>query len=380
MCGTVCISLHQTLTQNLLPCRYKKALGKGMLKVMAKMGISTLASYKGAGVFEAVGLGEDVMNTCFPGAASRIAGLSFEDIGRDYMQQHLAAFFPRDVTDINAVELENPGEYHYRANTGAESHINDPSAIAALQDAARSNSRAAFATFSKAHAAAVERNTLRGQLEFEFEKCTPIPLEQVEPAGEILKRFRTGAMSYGSISMEAHSALAVAMNKIGAKSNTGEGGEAPERFDTKNASGNARSSIKQVASGRFGVTINYLTNADELQIKMAQGAKPGEGGELPGNKVNDTIARCRNSTPGVGLISPPPHHDIYSIEDLAQLIFDLKNANRRSETVPESFLSLYCRMKALSAAKAITRFCGHSIACQHFLTSLFAVRSVLTVV
>jgi glutamate synthase domain-containing protein 2 len=305
---------------------YCKAAGKGMLKVFAKMGVSTLQSYKGAQIFECLGLSDEVVDSCLKGTASRIGGLSFVDVARDYLRQHQMGFFPRENTDINIEMLENPGEYHYRAGPGAEAHINDPSAIAALQDAARTKNDKAYQEFSKQHATATERCTLRGQLEFDFGKTTAIPIEEVEPATEILKRFRTGAMSYGSISMESHAALAKAMNSIGAKSNTGEGGEAPERFDD-----DRRSSIKQIASGRFGVTINYLTNADELQIKMAQGAKPGEGGELPGNKVNSTIARCRNSTIGVGLISPPPHHDIYSIEDLAQLIFDLKNANRAGD-------------------------------------------------
>jgi len=315
---------------------YKKALGKGMLKVFAKMGVSTLMSYKGAQVFEALGLGKDVIDLCFCGVASRIGGLSLKDLGQDYINQHAKGFLPRPVTDVTVEALENPGDYHYRATPGAEAHINDPAAIAAMQDAARTGSRAAFSTFSKLHDEATERCTLRGQLEFSFDKCTPIPLDQVEDVASIVKRFRTGAMSYGSISMEAHATLAVGMNRINAKSNTGEGGEDPARWEQQAKHGDKagdteRSSIKQVASGRFGVTINYLTNADELQIKMAQGAKPGEGGELPGNKVNATIAKCRNSTIGVGLISPPPHHDIYSIEDLSQLIYDLKNANRGAD-------------------------------------------------
>ena len=305
---------------------YCKAAGKGMLKVFAKMGVSTLQSYKGAQIFECLGLNAEVVDTCLRGTASRIGGLSFVDVARDYLRQHQMGFFPRENTDINNDQLENPGEYHYRAAPSAEAHINDPSAIAALQDAARTKNDNAFKEFSKQHSAATEKCTLRGQLEFDFGKTTAIPIDEVEPASDIVKRFRTGAMSYGSISMESHAALAKAMNAMGAKSNTGEGGEAPERFED-----NRRSSIKQIASGRFGVTINYLTNSDELQIKMAQGAKPGEGGELPGNKVNSTIARCRNSTIGVGLISPPPHHDIYSIEDLAQLIFDLKNSNRAAD-------------------------------------------------
>ena len=222
----------------------------------------------------------------------------------------------------------------------------------APQDAARTNSRRAFAEFSKQHDAAIRRCTIRGNLDFAWDKATPVPLDEVEPATEIVKRFRTGAMSYGSISIEAHSTLAVAMNRLTAKSNTGEGGEAPERFQTMPNGDSMRSSIKQVASGRFGVTINYLTNSDELQIKMAQGAKPGEGGELPGNKVNKTIARCRGSTPGVGLISPPPHHDIYSIEDLAQLIFDLKNSNRSADVSVKLVSEVGVGVVAAGVAKA----------------------------
>jgi glutamate synthase (NADPH/NADH) len=309
-------------------------------------------SYKGAQVFECVGLGKDVVDTCLCDVASRIGGLSFDDIARDYLNQHRVGFPPRDCTDVSLEGLENPGEYLYRANPGSEFHINEPSVLASLQDASRTNSRGAFETFSKQHRAAIERCTLRGQLEFAFSKATPIPIEEVESAAEIVKRFRTGAMSYGSISMESHSALAVAMNKLGAKSNTGEGGEAPERFKAKQDGTSERSSIKQVASGRFGVTINYLTNADEIQIKMAQGAKPGEGGELPGNKVNSTIARCRNSTEGVGLISPPPHHDIYSIEDLAQLIFDLKNSNREAAVSVKLVSEVGVGVVAAGVAKA----------------------------
>jgi glutamate synthase (NADPH/NADH) len=335
-----------------LEYRYRKAAGKGMLKVFAKMGVSTIASYKGAQVFEAVGLGKEVIDLCLCGTASRIAGLQLVDVARDYAHQHEQAFFPRKTTDINVTDLENPGEYMYRSAPNAEQHINEPNAIAALQDAARTNSRATFANFSKLHDAATKRCTLRGQLDFAFEKATAVPLEEVESAADIVKRFRTGAMSYGSISMESHAALAVAMNRMNAKSNTGEGGEAPERFETQANGDSMRSSIKQVASGRFGVTINYLTNADEIQIKMAQGAKPGEGGELPGNKVNATIARCRNSTIGVGLISPPPHHDIYSIEDLAQLIFDLKNTNRNGAVSVKLVSEVGVGVVAAGVAKA----------------------------
>ena len=231
-----------------------------MLKVFAKMGVSTLQSYKGAQVFECLGLNTHVVDMCLKGTASRIGGLSFLDVARDYLKQHQFGFFPRENTDINIEQLENPGDYHYRASASAEAHINDPSAIAALQDAARTGNKNAFNDFSRQHNSATERCTLRGQLEFDFANATPITLDEVEPAANIVKRFRTGAMSYGSISMESHASLAQAMNKMGAKSNTGEGGEAPERFED-----DRRSSIKQIASGRFGVTINYLTNSDELQ-------------------------------------------------------------------------------------------------------------------
>jgi len=331
---------------------YRKAMGKGMLKVMAKMGVSTLMSYKGAQVFECLGLGPEVINKCFCGVASRIKGLDLATVAQDYLNQHTKGFLPRPNTDVNLTALENPGEYAYRAAPGSEAHINDPGAIASMQDASRMNSKKAFGDFSKQHNEAIQRCTIRGHLEFAYSKATPISIDEVEPASDIVKRFRTGAMSYGSISMESHAALAVAMNRMGAKSNTGEGGEAPERFEGMPNGDSMRSSIKQVASGRFGVTINYLTNADELQIKMAQGAKPGEGGELPGNKVNKTIARCRNSTPGVGLISPPPHHDIYSIEDLAQLISDLKNANRGADVSVKLVSEVGVGVVASGVAKA----------------------------
>ncbi|KAG6548708.1 hypothetical protein Mapa_009863 [Marchantia paleacea] len=309
--------------------KYFYASNSGMLKVLAKMGISTLASYKGAQIFEAVGLATEVVGRCFKGTPSRVEGATFEILARDTLKLHDLAFparmLPPGSADANAVP--NSGDYHWRK--GGEVHLNDPVAIAKLQEAARTNSPTAYKEYSKTIHELNKKINLRGMLRFKVDPSKSIPLEEVEQASEIVKRFCTGAMSYGSISLEAHTTLAVAMNKIGGKSNTGEGGEAPERLEpledgTQNPQ---RSSIKQVASGRFGVTSYYLTNADELQIKMAQGAKPGEGGELPGHKVIGNIATTRNSTPGVGLISPPPHHDIYSIEDLAQLIFDLKNSN-----------------------------------------------------
>ncbi|XP_047324455.1 glutamate synthase 1 [NADH], chloroplastic-like isoform X2 [Impatiens glandulifera] len=308
--------------------KYFKASNYGMMKVLAKMGISTLASYKGAQIFEAVGLSSEVMDRCFTGTPSRVEGATFEVLANDALELHNQAF-PSRVSPPGSAEdvaLPNPGDYHWRKD--GEIHLNDPFAIAKLQEATRGNSVEAYKEYSKRIHELNKACNLRGLLKFK-ETDKMIPLEEVEPASEIVKRFCTGAMSYGSISLEAHTTLAIAMNKIGGKSNTGEGGEQPSRMEPlPNGLRNPkRSSIKQVASGRFGVSSYYLTNADEIQIKMAQGAKPGEGGELPGHKVVGDIAVTRNSTAGVGLISPPPHHDIYSIEDLAQLIHDLKNAN-----------------------------------------------------
>ncbi len=304
-----------------------KAVGAGMLKVMAKMGISTLASYKGAQIFEAVGLNSEVVNRSFTGTASRIQGVGFEVLGEEAIRRHEIGYPSRDAVRLPV--LPNPGEYHWRAE--GEAHMWNPQTIASLQVAARTNSRQAYEQFAKmVNEEAHKRCTLRGLLTFKSAQqggYQAIPLDEVESAADIVKRFRTGAMSYGSISKEAHESLAVAMNRMGGKSNTGEGGEDYERFVPLPNGDNKNSAIKQVASGRFGVTIYYLTHARELQIKMAQGAKPGEGGELPGHKVSVNIAKTRHTTPGVMLISPPPHHDIYSIEDLAQLIYDLKNAN-----------------------------------------------------
>ncbi|KAH1075356.1 hypothetical protein J1N35_027684 [Gossypium stocksii] len=308
--------------------KYFKASNYGMMKVLAKMGISTLASYKGAQIFEALGLSSEVIEKCFAGTPSRVEGATFEMLARDALHLHELAFPSRAFApgSAEAVALPNPGDYHWRK--GGEVHLNDPLAIAKLQEAARSNSVAAYKEYAKRIHELNKTCNLRGMLKFK-ESEAKIPLDEVEPASEIVKRFCTGAMSYGSISLEAHTTLAIAMNTLGGKSNTGEGGEQPSRMvPLPDGSRNPkRSAIKQVASGRFGVSSYYLTNADELQIKMAQGAKPGEGGELPGHKVIGDIAVTRNSTAGVGLISPPPHHDIYSIEDLAQLIHDLKNSN-----------------------------------------------------
>ena len=304
---------------------YRKAVGKGVLKVMAKMGISTLHSYKGAQIFEAVGLAEDVIETCFTNTVSRISGVNLEVLAEESLRRHELGY-PSRHFGAEPV-LPNGGEMHWRAK--GESHMWDPQAIADIQDAARTNNDEAYWRFARHSNEHNTRNcTLRGLMDFnDGANGGPVPLDEVEPVKDIVKRFATGAMSFGSISQETHETLAVAMNRMGGKSNTGEGGEDPIRFIASDNGDSKRSAIKQVASGRFGVTIGYLSNADEIQIKMAQGAKPGEGGELPGGKVDDTIARIRHSTPGVGLISPPPHHDIYSIEDMAQLIHDCKNAN-----------------------------------------------------
>ena len=312
-------------TDEKLVSGYRMAVAKGLLKVMAKMGISTLQSYKGAQIFEAVGLQQEVIEKCFTNTASRVQGVSFQVLAEELFRRHDLGY-PRRAQETE-LSLPNPGEFHWRAE--GERHGWEPQFISELQTAARDNSRAAYERFAKlVNEEARAHRTLRGLLKFKPNVGSgPIPLEEVEPASEIVKRFCTGAMSFGSISAESHETLAIAMNRLGGKSNTGEGGENPERFKPLPNGDSKRSAIKQVASGRFGVTAWYLTNADELQIKISQGAKPGEGGELPGKKVDEHIARIRYSTPGVGLISPPPHHDIYSIEDLAQLIHDLKNAN-----------------------------------------------------
>lgn len=301
---------------------YVAAMERGISKVMAKMGISTLQSYKGAQIFEAVGLHQEVINKCFKSTASRIGGSNFEVLASEAINRHQQTY-NLDKTSDNFV-LPDQGYYHWRS--GGEKHINDPEAIANLQDAAKTKAAAAYKKFSDATVAMLRKCTLRGQTEFKYAE-KPIPLEEVEEAKEIVKRFCTGAMSFGSISIEAHQTLAIAMNRIGGRSNTGEGGEDADRWQVEDPAYNRRSAIKQIASGRFGVTAAYVANSDELQIKIAQGAKPGEGGELPGHKVSKDIARTRHSIPGVGLISPPPHHDIYSIEDIAELMYDLKSAN-----------------------------------------------------
>ncbi len=299
--------------------KYIKAINKGLLKVFSKMGISTVQSYCGAQIFEAIGLNSDVIGHYFSGTASSIQGIGLREIAEEVLRRHREAYAPAALH-----QLDFGSEYHYRIQ--GEHHNWNPLTIATLQQAAKTNSYASYKEFANlVNDESKVRSNLRGLLE--FRTGAPIPIEEVEPASEIVKRFTTGAMSFGAISKEAHETLALAMNRIGAKSNTGEGGEDPERFIPLPNGDSKNSAIKQVASARFGVTIHYLSHAKELQIKMAQGAKPGEGGQLPGHKVDETIARLRFATPGVQLISPPPHHDIYSIEDLAQLIFDLKNAN-----------------------------------------------------
>ncbi len=339
--------LEEKYTDEKIVYTYRKAVAKGMLKVMGKMGISTLASYKGAQIFEAVGLNSEVIEKCFVGTASRIAGVGFDVLAEEGIRRHEIGFPTRQTQSLPV--LPNDGQFAWRKE--GEAHAWNPHTISEIQNAARNGDKNAYKRFSDL---VNDHNNkacfLRGLLK--FKQRDSIPLEEVEPASAIVKRFCTGAMSYGSISAEAHETLAVAMNVLGGKSNTGEGGEDYQRFipyealnedhesvvnslkqfdqeaaERRTNEYSKRSYIKQVASGRFGVTSWYLTNASELQIKIAQGAKPGEGGELPGHKVNKIIAATRHSTPGVGLISPPPHHDIYSIEDLSQLIFDLKNAN-----------------------------------------------------
>lgn len=302
-----------------------KAVNKGLLKVFSKMGVSTLQSYSGAQIFEAVGIGRDVIDTYFTWTVSRIGGIGLDIIAKEAQMRHQYAFPGEDETNP---DLMIGGVYQWRRD--GEFHMVNPDTVAKLQHSVNINSFETFREYSSlVNNENKKRATIRGMLDFRWAD-SPIPIEEVEPASEIVKRFVTGAMSFGSISKEAHENLAIAMNRLGGRSNTGEGGEDPERFKPLPNGDSKRSSIKQVASGRFGVTIDYLTNADELQIKMAQGAKPGEGGQLPGHKVDEVIARVRHSTPGVTLISPPPHHDIYSIEDLAQLIHDLKNSNPKA--------------------------------------------------
>jgi glutamate synthase (NADPH) large chain len=311
--------LGNKLTDDEAFMNYRKGVGNGLLKVMSKMGISTLQSYQSAQIFEAIGLGSEVVDKCFRGTTSRIEGLSFDDLAQEVLVRHRLGFQYQSQT------LQEGGVYQWKRK--GEKHLFGPETIHLLQYSTKRNDFALYKKYAeKINNQTRDTLTLRGL--FEFKKRNSVPLQEVESAEEIMKRFATGAMSFGSISFEAHTTLAIAMNRIGGKSNSGEGGEDEIRYERKANGDWERSAIKQVASGRFGVTSYYLTNADEIQIKMAQGAKPGEGGQLPGHKVDEWIGRVRHSTPGVGLISPPPHHDIYSIEDLAQLIYDLKNANQ----------------------------------------------------
>lgn len=303
--------------------KYAKGLTKGVLKVMSKMGVSTVASYVGSQLFEAVGVSDEVLARCFPGLPARIGGATFDTFAQHVLSRHALAY--DDAHSARDALLETRGEYQWRR--GGEVHLFNPKTVFKLQHATRAKREDIFREYtSLVDEQAEGLATLRGLLRLKS-AAQPVPLDEVESVESLFTRFSTGAMSYGSISAEAHETLAIAMNRLGGKSNTGEGGEDAERFDVSDPRFNRRSAIKQVASGRFGVTAEYLVNADDIQIKIAQGAKPGEGGQLPGTKVYDWIAKTRHSTPGVGLISPPPHHDIYSIEDLAQLIYDLKNAN-----------------------------------------------------
>ena len=304
---------------------YNDAVLHGVVKIASKMGISTLQSYQGSKNFEAIGLGKELIDAYFTGTVSRIGGITLEDIEQTNDRLHTAAFDPLGLSVNEAL----PSRGGHKIRSGKEEHLYNPQTIHALQTATKTNNYDRYKEYSKLLNEEMEPVSLRGLLDFNYAE-NPVPLDEVESVDSIVRRFKTGAMSYGSISQEAHEALAIAMNKLGGKSNSGEGGESPERMATKGTEENRCSAIKQVASGRFGVTSAYLNSADEIQIKMAQGAKPGEGGHLPGNKVYPWIAKTRHSTPGVSLISPPPHHDIYSIEDLAQLIYDLKNANKRA--------------------------------------------------
>ena len=326
-------TLDDMIRQGLLPGidhraavkNYIKALNKGILKVMAKMGISALQSYCGAQIFEAIGLDKNVVDRYFTGTLSRVSGIGLDVIAEEARRRHEHAFPARPV---GPAELDWGGEYQWRRD--GEFHLFNPETVQKLQHATRSGQYRIFKEYTRAvDDQSRSLATLRGLFGLRPAE-TPVPLDEVEPVESILRHFATGAMSYGSISQEAHETLAIAMNRIGGKSNTGEGGEDSARYRREPNGDWRRSAIHQVASGRFGVTSEYLVNCDDLQIKMAQGAKPGEGGQLPGHKVYPWIAKVRHSTPGVGLISPPPHHDIYSIEDLKQLIHDLKNANPRA--------------------------------------------------
>ncbi len=318
----LCTKFPEPISEEEAHKRYIKAIDKGILKVMSKMGISTYQSYCGAQIFNALGLNQRFLDQYFAGTSSTTEGAGLDEIAVETLKRHRLAY--SEALDYREA-LDVGGEFAFRLR--GEDHIWTPDTVAKLQHATRSNNWETYEEYARLINEQSERHlTLRGLMRFKFDR-DPVPLDEVEPAKEIVKRFATGAMSFGSISWEAHTTLAIAMNRIGGKSNTGEGGELPERFKPLSNGDSMRSAIKQVASGRFGVTTEYLVNADDIQIKIAQGAKPGEGGQLPGHKVDKIIAKVRHSTPGVGLISPPPHHDIYSIEDLKQLIFDLKCVN-----------------------------------------------------
>ena len=304
---------------------YNDAVLHGIVKIASKMGISTLQSYQGSKIFEAIGLSKELTDAYFAGTVSRVGGITLEDIENTVDALHTAAFDPLGLGTASAL----PSRGGHKMRSGKEEHLYNPRTIHALQTATKYYNYERYKEYSQLLTNEMDPVSLRGLLDFNYAD-TPLSLDEVESVDSIVRRFKSGAMSYGSISQEAHEALAIAMNRLGGKSNSGEGGESPERIATKGTAENRCSAIKQVASGRFGVTSAYLNSADEIQIKMAQGAKPGEGGHLPGNKVYPWIAKTRHSTPGVSLISPPPHHDIYSIEDLAQLIYDLKNANKKA--------------------------------------------------
>jgi glutamate synthase domain-containing protein 2/glutamate synthase domain-containing protein 3 len=335
------------ITPDIAVKHFLKAIKKGLLKTFSKMGISTLQSYQGAQVFEAIGLNKELVDAYFAGTTSRIEGIGLSVLANEALLKHDYAFQP--LTDFET-ELAVGGNYHQRVN--GEYHLLNPQTISKLQHSVREKSFKTFQEYTDLiDKQSAQLCTLRGLMKLK-KSAAPVPLEDVEPAKEIVKRFTTGAMSFGSISKEAHETLAIAMNRIGGKSNTGEGGEDEERFKPDHNGDLRRSAVKQVASARFGVTANYLVNADELQIKMAQGAKPGEGGQLPGHKVDEAIARLRHSIPGVGLISPPPHHDIYSIEDLAQLIYDLKNVNPQARIAVKLVAEVGVGTVAAGVAKA----------------------------
>ena len=303
---------------------YNKAILDGVMRIASKMGISSMQSYEGAQIFEAVGICKDVVDRYFTNTVSRVGGIGLQEINEAVLWRHDRAYDPMDLTaDLT---VDSSGFHKLRSGSDMEDHMYNPLTILTLQQAVRTGDFDCFRRYSAMVDDEQLPHTLRGLLGFRFDETKAIPLSEVEPVSSIVRRFKTGAMSYGSISEEAHRCLAAAMNRLGGKSNSGEGGEEPARLGTEE-----NSAIKQVASGRFGVTSEYLVSAKEIQIKLAQGAKPGEGGHLPGSKVWPWIARTRHSTPGVALISPPPHHDIYSIEDLAQLIYDLKCANENAE-------------------------------------------------